>query len=279
MRIGMIPLIIHTYYLANGLFDHTPLLIHFPSLPKPKGRFQFYDMWCKHKDFLKIIESILPTSNASHITSSCTTRNSQKGSHHHSAGASIGSSTRLLFAKAKQRKLASYIYAIKDANGYFVEGFEQLNPRRPISIDVIKEGPVLTTDQQVSMCKKFTDKDIRDAIFSIPSIKSVGLDGYSSAAEYETYLFFECNYAKELWKELNRWWQFLPAAQNNNDMVTTLLKNRGVKAKKYIAHAIFSAAIHLLWSARNQAVFHEHTISARQTVYLIKEQVRHRIDT
>ena len=34
--------------------------------------------------------------------------------------------TRLFHAKAKQRKLATYIYSIKDANGSTVEGFEQV---------------------------------------------------------------------------------------------------------------------------------------------------------
>ncbi|KAJ8430782.1 hypothetical protein Cgig2_023276 [Carnegiea gigantea] len=34
-------------------------------------------------------------------------------------------STRLFFAKAKQRKLSSYIYSLKDQEGRLVEGFEQ----------------------------------------------------------------------------------------------------------------------------------------------------------
>ena len=34
--------------------------------------------------------------------------------------------TRIFFAKAKQRKLASYIYKIKDTKGDLVEGFDQV---------------------------------------------------------------------------------------------------------------------------------------------------------
>jgi len=34
--------------------------------------------------------------------------------------------TRLFFAKAKQRKLSSYIYIIQDARGTLVEGYDQV---------------------------------------------------------------------------------------------------------------------------------------------------------
>ncbi|KAJ8433476.1 hypothetical protein Cgig2_020648 [Carnegiea gigantea] len=103
-------------------------------------------------------------------------------------------STRLFFAKAKQRKLSSYIYSLKDQEGRLVEGFEQVGQtmfsfyqnllgqqhtvRLPIDMEVIAQGKVLTNEKQVHMCRPF--KDIRDAIWSIPTHKSLGPDGYSS---------------------------------------------------------------------------------------------------
>ncbi|KAJ8434479.1 hypothetical protein Cgig2_012113 [Carnegiea gigantea] len=54
-----------TQYLPNGLSDHTPLMVKFPSSPKPRARFQFYDMWYKHRDFAHITASNLPPAAAS----------------------------------------------------------------------------------------------------------------------------------------------------------------------------------------------------------------------
>jgi len=38
----------------------------------------------------------------------------------------------------------------------------------------------LTVEQQLAICAPFTEKDIKDAIFSIPNTKSPGPDGFSS---------------------------------------------------------------------------------------------------
>ena len=35
-------------------------------------------------------------------------------------------------------------------------------------------------EQQVDLCKPFTDADIKEVMFSIPNHKSLGLDGFSS---------------------------------------------------------------------------------------------------
>ncbi|KAJ8419711.1 LOW QUALITY PROTEIN: hypothetical protein Cgig2_028801 [Carnegiea gigantea] len=47
-----------THYLPSSLSDHTPLLIQFSSSPRPLARFQFCDMWIKHKDFSHRLASI-----------------------------------------------------------------------------------------------------------------------------------------------------------------------------------------------------------------------------
>jgi len=41
-------------------------------------------------------------------------------------------------------------------------------------------GPLLTKEQQVALCQPFLDRDIKEAIFSIPNLKLLGPDGYSS---------------------------------------------------------------------------------------------------
>ncbi|KAJ8449647.1 hypothetical protein Cgig2_005669 [Carnegiea gigantea] len=104
--------------------------------------------------------------------------------------------TRIFYAKAKQRKISSYIYTITDQEGRSVEGFEQVGltmfhyyknllgdqpaARTPIDTDVIALGNVLTSEQQVSMCRPFSCSDIKKVFWSIPNHKSPGPDGYSS---------------------------------------------------------------------------------------------------
>ena len=103
---------------------------------------------------------------------------------------------RVFFSKAKQRKLATYVYSLKDESEAYIEGFNEvgqlmiryyknlLGPksvaRANINKEVIYMGAVLSKEQQLDLCKNFTAKDIKEAIFSIPNTKSPGLDGWGS---------------------------------------------------------------------------------------------------
>ena len=104
--------------------------------------------------------------------------------------------TKFFFAKAKQRKMANYIYSIQDHRGQTVEGFDNVGKvmnnfyrntlgtqetmRKELDPEIISQGPTLSREQQIRMCRDFTEKDIKEVIFSIPNSKSPGPDGYSS---------------------------------------------------------------------------------------------------
>ncbi|KAJ8440382.1 LOW QUALITY PROTEIN: hypothetical protein Cgig2_019371 [Carnegiea gigantea] len=250
----------HSSYLPNSLSDHTPILLQFPSSPRPPSVFQYCDMWSKHKEFNNIILSHKDVATRSPMLSLCgllkrlrhplrslhrdnfvdlrnqqvrarnTLESLQELHHQHPNNNSMAhqekeareryisilsssidlikqqgkiewikygdDSTRLFYAKAKQRKLSSYIYTLKDQEGKMVEGFEevgqamskfykdmlgeQLTVRSHIDMDVIAQGKILSSEQQVSICRPFTNKDIKEALWSIPNHKSPGPDGYSS---------------------------------------------------------------------------------------------------
>jgi len=92
--------------------------------------------------------------------------------------------------------MTSYIYTIQDAQGNQVEGLDQVGhiifdfykqllgkqsqSRSPIKENIIEQGPTLTVEQQISLCKSFTDKDIKEAVFSISNVKSPGPNRYNS---------------------------------------------------------------------------------------------------
>ena len=104
--------------------------------------------------------------------------------------------SRQFMAKIKQRKAQQCIYQLKDTNGQWAEGFEQVadimtayyqtrlgrqdQPTSTIDKDIINQGHSLTLDQQIDLCKPFDDKEIKSALFSIPNHKSPGPDGFNS---------------------------------------------------------------------------------------------------
>ncbi|KAJ8427052.1 hypothetical protein Cgig2_020910 [Carnegiea gigantea] len=114
--------------------------------------------------------------------------------------------TKFFFAKAKQRKLATYIYSIQDAGGNQVKGFDQVGKvilpfykqllgkqtttRSCIDRIVINAGSILSFEQQVAMCTEFSDKEIKETMFSIPNIESPGPNGYNSGFYKSTMAHF-----------------------------------------------------------------------------------------
>lgn len=49
---------------------------------------------------------------------------------------------------------------------------------RKIDMKFISDGPVLSIELQLNLVKPFTPKEIKDAMFSIDSNKSPGIDGF-----------------------------------------------------------------------------------------------------
>ena len=56
----------------------------------------------------------------------------------------------------------------------------KVKSRKEVNLQVIQQGPILSPEDQMGLCKAFTNKDVKDALHSIPSFKSLGLDGYNS---------------------------------------------------------------------------------------------------
>ena len=100
---------------------------------------------------------------------------------------------KILICESQAKEISNIYYAIIDSDDRSIEGFEQvgqvmlgfyrklLGPsfciRRPLDLEVINLGPILTREQQLSACTPSSDKDIHDAVFSIPNTKSPGPDG------------------------------------------------------------------------------------------------------
>jgi len=92
--------------------------------------------------------------------------------------------------------LSSYTYTLIDQEGNRVEGFEEVGQtmfhyyknllgehtqsRTPIDTEVIAQGNILTSEQQILISRPFSNTDIKEALWSIPTHKSPGPDGYSS---------------------------------------------------------------------------------------------------
>ncbi|KAJ8429695.1 hypothetical protein Cgig2_004494 [Carnegiea gigantea] len=104
--------------------------------------------------------------------------------------------TRVFMAKIKQRRAWTSIYHIKDQHDQRVEGFEAVSKvmtnyykklldekdhhRTQVDTQVINLGDCLNLEQQMQLGMPFSDSDIKRVLFSIPSHKSLGPDGYNS---------------------------------------------------------------------------------------------------
>ncbi|KAJ8424186.1 hypothetical protein Cgig2_033664 [Carnegiea gigantea] len=137
------------------------MLIRYSNSPKPKVKFQFCDMWCKHENFFNIIDKtysdsanfltisqslkflnhlrpLLRQLSRDHFTDLRTQQenarrelnNVQLALQHDQSNHTVlqkekevewikygGGTTRFCFVKAKQKKLTSYIFTIKDEQG------------------------------------------------------------------------------------------------------------------------------------------------------------------
>ncbi|KAJ8436124.1 hypothetical protein Cgig2_001151 [Carnegiea gigantea] len=101
---------------ALGLSDHTPLIIQFPTSPKPQLSFKYCDMWSLHKDFMPMVTATIPRTH--HIINLKQVKGPETALHHNPLLQS-------LITKAA-RKLASYIFTLKEDNENIAEGFEQV---------------------------------------------------------------------------------------------------------------------------------------------------------
>ncbi|KAJ8450406.1 hypothetical protein Cgig2_002091 [Carnegiea gigantea] len=178
-------------YAANSLSDHTPLVyctvkLKFESIqPQLLSHPSQEDWLSQEKEAMMNYNHIL-SSSLSLLKQQCKIDWFNQGH----------SNSKLFFTKAKIRKLTSYIYGIKDADGNWVEGFDNvgrtmvdlyknfLGPqsvaRTSVQQEILDKGPILTREQQVQMYQPFAMDDVKHAIFSIPNTKSPGPDGYSS---------------------------------------------------------------------------------------------------
>ncbi|KAJ8420784.1 hypothetical protein Cgig2_030492 [Carnegiea gigantea] len=142
-------------------------------------------MWSSHRDFQSIISADLSGASSPHIMQLVGEARDRYITILSSSMALLRQQckldwlkygddcTRFFFARAKQRKLSTYIYSIRDARRTEVEGFDQ---RHPIDIETLSHGPILSPEQQINLCKAFNDKEIKETLFSIPNHKSPGPD-------------------------------------------------------------------------------------------------------
>ncbi|GKV05641.1 hypothetical protein SLEP1_g17628 [Rubroshorea leprosula] len=88
----------------------------------------------------------------------------------------MDSNSAYFHAKVNERQHRSVINSILNSEGA-KEGVQA------IDMNVIRRGRVLTTEELEELCRPFTAKEVETALFSIPSNKSPGPDGFTSGGK------------------------------------------------------------------------------------------------
>ncbi|KAL2938061.1 hypothetical protein RDABS01_021510, partial [Bienertia sinuspersici] len=104
--------------------------------------------------------------------------------------------SKIFFNSLKVRTCKNNINRVQNAHGIWVEDHDSItraftdfytvllqgsdHNRRPVIKDIVRMGSTLNDDHKRMLDCNFTDKEIRQAIYSIPSDKAPGLDGYNS---------------------------------------------------------------------------------------------------
>ncbi|KAJ8419285.1 hypothetical protein Cgig2_014922 [Carnegiea gigantea] len=151
---------------------------------------------------------------------------------------------------------------------------EQNTTRHEIDMEVVHRGLVLTKEQQVLIQCRLPIKQRLSKY--LPQLDNLCVL-CSTEEEEEAHLFYTCNNAKIIWNEPRKSWQYTPAVQNSNQLMRGLEKSKGLGTQMQITSAIIAPTLYYIWSARNHTTFKKQQITAYQSVYLIKDQVRNRI--
>ncbi|XP_062088962.1 uncharacterized protein LOC133795529 [Humulus lupulus] len=104
--------------------------------------------------------------------------------------------TAYFHASLKQRRMRNRISSYINEEGHIVENYSEViahfynhfkgilgktsSATSRLDLNCFKQGNVLTLEQQLSLIQPFTQKDVKRDLFSIPSIKSPGPDGFGS---------------------------------------------------------------------------------------------------
>ncbi|KAJ8419423.1 hypothetical protein Cgig2_014910 [Carnegiea gigantea] len=245
-------------YMANGLSDHTPLL----AKPDDTG------LQAKEKEqrerYIATLTSIL---------SLLQQQSKMKWIQYGDEG------SRLLFAKAKQRKLATYIYTIKDDSGNRVEGFEpvgqgctdpsrwdwqgaptyklgkgykwQLKVQRHVNwTKLVWARTVIPRHSFIAWILINHRLPTRSRLSKFQHLSTTLCPLCNAVEEDENHLFLTCHYAQTLWTSLQQWWP-VPLATDINSLVHKIRRIKAAPAKNRITYAIFTAIVYYIWRAQN----------------------------
>ncbi|KAJ8419448.1 hypothetical protein Cgig2_023654 [Carnegiea gigantea] len=179
--------------------------------------------------------------------------------------------TRLFFAKSKQRKMATFIYSLKDINGTMVEGFNNVGKV------LLQYYEHLLGPQQIARTSIDMEELFKEGSTSPPHWNWLGKLEYTAiSGSWETKAKSPGHYTKEIWGGISHWWDFPGNTVHLHDLIHSMLNIKG-KVKASISYAIFAAGVYYIWRARNVAPFKQTQWATPSVVKEIKEQIKTRI--
>lgn len=106
------------------------------------------------------------------------------------------SNTSYFHAKVKEKKHRGRVLSIQVSNGEILTEPSQIQNEfvqfymalfgaeeehiSPLDVEAVRRGRILTDNEASSLCRPFTEVDVKEAVFGISNDKAPGPDGFSS---------------------------------------------------------------------------------------------------
>ncbi|XP_074300977.1 uncharacterized protein LOC141632320 [Silene latifolia] len=191
------------HFQEPGISDHSPVLVQVSHDKKVAKRFSFLNSWVGHPDYLQTIKAAWSTPlQGSPMYCFFQKLKSVKHAltHFHKQHFS-NISQRVQSAKDALRTQQQVIGGIHDHNGKLHMGFSSVStafnqyyqdllghssPTTPLDTAFISSGAVVNSSDSHFPIREISPSEIRDALFSMDSNSSPGIDGFSIGMSKQT---------------------------------------------------------------------------------------------
>ncbi|KAJ8422061.1 hypothetical protein Cgig2_009799 [Carnegiea gigantea] len=238
----------HVFYQPQGLSDHSLISLDFPTCPKPRKTFQFYDMWVKDPHFMDIIaQQVDKKSQASKLQTL----------------KSLLCNLRRPLSQLNKNKFADIYAQQAKARGHLTQTYVSITS---FALSLIKQQSKAEwigfgNESSRYFMAKIRHRKAKTNVYQLKDTHDNWVEGFE----------------KDICKETLQDWGIKLQVDGLEQCIASLQKLKGARQIRGLVKAIVDAVIHHIWQARNFIIFKEKTQATADIVRAIREQITQRV--